>query len=203
MAGNEAFQTPERAALSVERRRMVRSRRFLQAALTHPAADWATRRAFILTCVEQLRIAVLRMIAQDLSLADQLRAVLPADLAADHAYLDEMHERLTLRSEELGEFVAASEQLGDGEAALEAFAAAVHRFFDDSPSQKRSRPAHSLPPLIETYGSPDAWAVAQHVADEIGSELEAFERVEATAYPGLGDLVAAAEQQAPARRKPA
>lgn len=201
MAGNEAFQTPERAALSEERRRMVRTRRYLQAALVHPAADWPTRRAFIRTCIDQLRIAVGRMLAQDLSLAGQLRPVLPASHAEDHAYLDEMAERLALRGEELAALIAAAARLEDAdETGLPAFADAVALFFD-APSLKRSRPTHSLPPLLEAYGTPDAWVVAQRAADEIGSELDAFRRVEAEAYPGLAELVAEAERQAPARRK--
>ncbi len=201
MAGNEAFQTPERAALSEERRRMVRTRRYLQAALAHPAADWVTREAFIYICIDQLRIAVNRMIAQDLSLADQLRPVLPASHVEDHAYLDEMGERLALRKQELSALIAAAEELAEtGESGLAAFAEAVALFFD-APSQKRSRPTHSLPPLLEAYGTPDAWAIAQRDADTIGSELEAFRRVEAGAYPGLADLVAEAQRQAPARRK--
>lgn len=201
MAGNEAFQTPERAALSDERRRMVRTRRFLQAALVHPAADWATRKAFLRTCVDQLRIAVGRMIAQDLSLAEQLRPVLPASHADDLAYLDEMAERLTLRTQELAVLSAAADRLDtQDETGLAAFADAVALFFD-APSQKRSRPTHSLPPLLEAYGTPDAWAIAQREADAIGSELEAFRQVEAAAYPGLAELVAEAERQAPARGK--
>lgn len=201
MVGNAAFQTPERAALSDERRRMVRTRRYLQAALAHPAPDWTTRKAFLRTCIDQLRIAVGRMIAQDLSLAEQLRPVLPDSHAEDHAYLDELAERLALRKQELKALISAGDRLENAdETGLPSFADAVALFFD-APSQKRSRPTHSLPPLLETYGTPDAWAIAQRDADEIGSEQDAFERVEATAYAGLAGLVAEAERQAPARRK--
>lgn len=200
MAGNVAFQTPERAALSEERRRMVRTRRFLQAALVHAPADPATRRAFLSACVEHLRIAVLRMIAQDLSLADQLRLVLPADHAEDHAYLDEVANRLARRKVELDAFLAAAGELSEDEAGLAAFADAVTLFFN-APSQQRSRPTHSMPPLIEAYGQPDAWTVAQRAADVIGDELQAFQRVEAMAYPGLAALVAEAERQAPPRAR--
>ncbi len=202
-AGKDAFQTPARAALGDERRRMVRTRRYMQAALAHPAEDPATHRAFLRACVAQMRIAVGRLIAQDSSLARQLRAVLPAEHAEDHAYLDELEQRLALRGEELAALIAAAGRLDDddgGDAALAAFAEAVALFFDP-PSQQRSRPTHSLPPLIETYGSPDAWTIAQREADRVGSELEAFRKVEAMAYPGLAERVAEAEAQAPARRK--
>lgn len=202
MADKDAFQTPARAALGEERRRLVRTRRFLQAAMAHPATDWRTRHAFVAACVDQLRIAVLRMITQDLSLAAQLRPVLPSHHVEDHAYLDEMAVRLALRGTELSELVAAAERLDkDGEAGLPAFAAAVAHFFDP-PSQKRSRPTHSLPPLLEAYGTPDVWTIARKDADRHGSEHDAFLRLERLAYPGLDAIVAEAEQAAAPRLRP-
>ncbi|MBL8628249.1 MAG: hypothetical protein JNM81_01380 [Rhodospirillaceae bacterium] len=196
---NAAFETAQREALREERRRLARSRRFLQAALTNPAPQWPDTVAFFQACVGYLEVATKRLIAQDVSLARQLRAVLPASHVDDHAFLNELEDRLTERAGELQQLVDATAVMAKGDqGGLEKFRADVDYFFN-APSTKRSRPQHSMPPLIEAYGSPDVWTNAQADADACGSEFQAYQVIEQRMLPGLPEIVAAVEAQAKAQ----
>lgn len=193
---NAAFETAQREALREERRRLARSRRYLQAALANPGPNWAAAAAFFQACVGYLDVATKRLIAQDVSLARQLRAVLPASHADDHAFLNELEDRLTERGAELQQLIEATAVMAKGGVSgLDQFRADVDYFFN-APSTKRSRPQHSMPPLIEAYGSPDVWANAQAAADACGSEFEAYQVIEQRMLPGLPEAVAAIEAQA-------
>lgn len=200
MTANADFQTAQRATIRDERRRLVRTRRYLQTVLGRPIENWATTLPFVQACVDFLEVSTKRLIAQDISLVRQLRPTLPKDRADDHAFLDELEERLTLRAQELADLVAAMAALARaGQDGLDAFKAAVDAYFA-APSTARSRPMHSLPPLIEAYGSPDCWANAQAAADACGSEYDAFQVIEGRMLPGVPEIVAELERAQPSTR---
>jgi len=194
------FQTADRAGIRDERRRLARTRRLLQAQLQRPAEDWPATLSFFEACVTFLEVSTNRLIAQDISLVVQLRPTLPRERTDDHAFLDELETRLTQRRQELADLVRATGTLARiGGAGIETFRAAVDLYFA-APATARSRPMHSLPPLIEAYGSPECWSNAQAAADACGSELEAYTVVEARTPPGLLDIVLEIERQEPSRR---
>ncbi|MBL8645132.1 MAG: hypothetical protein JNK21_14460 [Rhodospirillaceae bacterium] len=192
---NAAFETVQREALREERRRLARSRRYLQAALGQPSSDWAANVALFQACVNYLDVATKRLVASDISLARQLKKVLPPERKDDIAFTDELDARLTERLEELAGLVAATAKMArSGPEGLEAFRAAVDYFFN-APSTKRSRPSHSMPPLIEAYGNAAFWDNAQADAEACGSEIEAFKVIEQRKWPALDEIVAAMERE--------
>lgn len=200
MSTESQFQTADRATIREERKRLARTRRLLQTALDQPVGDWAATLAFFQACVGFLDVSTQRLIAQDISLVVQLRPTLPKERKDDHDFLDELEARLTLRKGELAQLGEATKALAqNGQAGLPAFKAAVAAYFT-APSTAVSRPMHSLPPLIEAFGSPKCFEVAQAAADACGSELEAYKVIEARMLPGLLDIVLALEREQPSGR---
>ncbi|MBL8630100.1 MAG: hypothetical protein JNM81_10755 [Rhodospirillaceae bacterium] len=194
----------QRTSIREERLRLVRTRRLLQAALTKPDHDcaehWAEDLAFYQACIGYLEIATKRLIAQDIALIENLRPLLPKDRIDDHGFLDELEEQLRARERQLAGLTLATNALSRrGVQELHAFRDAVTQYFALPPAG-RTRPMHSLPPLIERFGTAKTWTKAQAAAERCGSEIAAFRVVEARMLPGLDVMVAAAaaqEQQRP------
>ncbi len=202
MGFNPPLHPVQRGNIREERMRLVRIRRILQAALNQPSFDWDEELAFYQACIGYLEIATKRLIAQDIALIEHLRPVLPKERVGDHQFLDELEDQLRKRERRLARLTLATNALSRrGAHELDAFRNVVTQYFAVPPTGC-TRPMHSLPPLIDRFGSSKTWAKAQAAAERCGSEILAFRVVEQRMRPGLDVLVAAAAEREQQNARP-
>jgi hypothetical protein len=169
-----------------ERRRKLQVREAFSAGLARYRTESGEPRAFYLACADYLLQGQHRLVAQDMRLAEMLKARVAAEQAADHELIDALLDRLQQAQHATNTFATAVDEYrassGQDHAAFETAAAQYLHVIVDVLGAR----SHSLRHLTTTLFSNQDWARIVDITPEfLSAEEGLFKAVQRAAEEGL------------------
>jgi hypothetical protein len=182
--------------LQWERRRKLQVREAFRAGMEAPAESRPDI-DYYQACADYLIPAQRRLIDQDLRLANLLEPRVPAAQAEDHEKIAALKGRLRDSDAALRAFEASARELREqGEAARGRFEAGARTYIDFVVNVLGAR-SHSLRHLTTTLFTEADWSHITGITPElVAEEGRLFERVRATAPPGIDPAAISTERPA-------